>query len=345
MDEPFHEIFLLQDDSGIILAELDDQEATEAARRIPSGSAIRVTGISSLEIDNPWNYGFDSTKSVRGKILLRSLNDIQVIEQPSWWTVQHVIYIAIALGILALIFLVQAFRSLMERWRLQAVLTERERMAQEIHDTLAQSFAGIGFQLRAVRRAIPQELRRVQEQVDLALELVRHSHKEARRSIEPLNSGPKDAIQLLPQLERSARTMMEGGSVHISAVSSGTPRPIPQAVADTLLRIGQEAIANTIRHADPSRIEIALSFGKNTVVLSVRDNGIGFVKSGNLLGFGLRSMRKRAATVSAALDVQSQLGKGTCITATARLAPVSTPVEILKSTWASLSRHLSHANE
>jgi signal transduction histidine kinase len=304
----------------------------------------RVGTVAVIGRERDWNYGVDSTKTVRSTVLLRSAADAQVIEPPTWWTMRHVIYIAVALGILALIFLIQILRSLMERWRLQAVLEERERLAHEIHDTLAQSFAGIGFQLQAIRRAIPQELSRVQQQIDLAQTLVRHSHKEARRSIEPLRSEPREATMLLPSLEESARRMVEGGSVRISLSTSGNPRPITPRVGDTLLRIGREAIANAVRHADPSHLEIAVLYKRNTVTLSVQDDGIGFVKSGDLLGFGLRGMRKRAAAISAHLEIQSQPGSGSCITAAVRLPPAFTPVAVLKSYWSQISEHMPHVN-
>ena len=101
------------------------------------------------------------------------------------------LYIAAILGALVLAFLCLVVYSRVEHWRLRAIHEERERLANEIHDTLAQSFSGIGFQLQAIRKAIPHEIPRLQKQVDLACELVRHSHKEARRSIEPLPPDPR----------------------------------------------------------------------------------------------------------------------------------------------------------
>ena len=131
---------------------------------------------------------------------------------------RHTIYIAIALAALALLFLVQMIRDLFQRWRLQAVLAERERLAHEIHDTLAQSFAGIGFQLQAIRREIPRELGNLQQQVDLARDLVRHSHKEARRTLVSIGSDTNERIDLLRELEESAKKMAEGGAVEIICV-------------------------------------------------------------------------------------------------------------------------------
>ncbi len=342
LHEPSREVLIIQDKSAIVLAELDAPEGKTRLGTIPEGSSIRISGISTLEIAGTWNYGINSPKDVRCKLLLRSPDDVKIIEPPAWWTTRHVIYIAFGMGALALMFLIHAIRSLVERWRLQTVLAERERLAHEIHDTLAQSFAGIGFQLQAIRRAIPQELPGVRQQVDLAQALVRHSHKEARRSIEPLRSEPQEVVDLLPELSRCAQKMVEGGSVKISTSTSGNSRPIPDHIANTLLRIGQEAIANAIRHADPSHLEIALLYKKSTVTLSVQDDGIGFVKRGDLLGFGLRGMRKRAASIDADLKIRTQPGSGSCIIVTAPLPPSFEVVATWSSFWNYISERRSH---
>jgi len=176
-------------------------------------------------------------------VLLRSPGDVQVIRPASWWTTLHIIYLAAILGVLVLLFFGLVVYGRLEGWRLQAVLEERERLANEIHDTLAQSFAGIGFQLQAIRKAIPSESPGLRQQVNLARALVRHSHKEARRSLEPLSPEPPEEIDLLSSLESSARAMVEGGSIEVTAATTGAPRPIPTEIAASLLRIGQEAIA------------------------------------------------------------------------------------------------------
>ena len=265
VSEPSREVLLLQNGRNILLAELARPRGANLLPEIPEGSEIRISGINTLEINGTWNYGVDSAKAVRCNVLLRSPGDVQMLQPPTWWTTRHVFYIAIGFGILALVFLFQVVRSLVERWRLDAVIAERERLGHDIHDTLAQSFAGIGFQLQAIRREIPRDLGHLQQQVGLAQDLVRHSHKEARRSIEPLRLESEEAPDLLPALEDCARRMVEGGPVEISASAFGSTRQLPPRIANTLLRIGQEAIANAIRHADPSHLEISLLYQKNAI--------------------------------------------------------------------------------
>lgn len=311
---PSQQILLLRDGTNVIEAELRSSVDSAQLRAIQDGSTVRVRGINALEINRAWNYDAAGVDKVRCKILLRSKDDAIVIQRPTWWTVRHTIYVAIAVAALALLFLVQMIRNLFQRWRLQAVLAERERLAHEIHDTLAQSFAGIGFQLQAIRRKIPPELSNLQQQVDLARDLVRHSHKEARRTLVTIRSSTNDRFDLLQQLEESAKKMAEGGAVEINSSIAGDPRPLRPSAAGALLRIGQEAIANAIRHADPSHLRIALSYDDDRVTLSITDDGIGFVESGDLLGFGLRGMRQRAAAVSAIFEISSTPGAGTQVT-------------------------------
>ena len=340
--EPSREVLLLQDESDIVLAELAQSEKSGTLQLLKEGSMVQITGISVLEVEGSWNYGLRSASAIQCKLLLRSPDDVRVVGPPSWWTTQHVLYIAAILGALVLAFLCLVVYSRVEHWRLRAIHKERERLANEIHDTLAQSFSGIGFQLQAIRKAIPHEIPRLQEQVDLACELVRHSHREARRSIEPLPPDPRERIDLLSSLVKSARKMVEGGSVEVEALGSGSPRPLSPRIADTLLRIGQESIANAVRHADPSHLQISLQWEKDVVRLAVRDNGIGFVKSGGLLGFGLRGMRKRAASINAKLEIFSQPSEGTRVEVTAPIPPSLNLATLLKRRWMYVSERVAH---
>lgn len=252
-------------------------------------------------------------------LLLRSADDLKVLAGPPWWNTGNVI--ATLVGFTILSFLGVFLYGRIENWRLRAVMEERERLAHEMHDTLAQSFAGIGFQLEAVRSGIPPEMPLPHHQLDLASDLVKHSHEEARRSIAMLRPEPLQTGNLLSALESCARQMVEGGSVQVVARRSGDQRPIRLRTTDTLYRIGQEAIANAVSHADPTTITISLEHHKNLVRLIVADDGKGFAESDSLRGFGLQVMRKRAASISATLRVTSVFDQGTEVQIAAPLPP------------------------
>jgi signal transduction histidine kinase len=252
-------------------------------------------------------------------LLLRSSDDLKVLAGPPWWSIGNLV--ATLIGLLALASVSIFLHSRIENWRLRAVMGERERLAHEMHDTLAQSFAGIGFQLEAVRNGIPADMRVTHHQLDLASDLVNHSHEEARRSIAILRPEPLQTGNLLAALESCAHKMVEGGAVQVVATCNGDLRAMPLRTTDTLYRIGQEAIANAVRHARPTTITISLEYQKNVVHMVVADDGTGFTQSGNLRGFGLRGMRKRAAAIHAELEILSTPGLGTHVRITASLPP------------------------
>ena len=240
-------------------------------------------------------------------MLLRSSDDVNVLAGPPWWSTGHVIAMLAALLLLGVVSVFVFHR--VENWRLRAVLDERERLAHEMHDTLAQSFAGIGFQLQAIRNKLPEREAGVHQQLELASNLVRHSHEEARRSIAMLRPQSLESEDLLSALDQHARRLVEGGSVRVISERTGETRSIPLRVADTLFRVGQESIANSLRHANPSVLRIRLQYGENSASLQVEDNGTGFNPADASQGFGIRGMRRRAQTVSATFHSTARQAK------------------------------------
>jgi signal transduction histidine kinase len=214
---------------------------------------------------------------------------------------------------LCLIFTFNHLYLLVKHWRLRAVADERERLAHEIHDTLAQSFAGISFQLQAIRNSMPPDSTLLERQVDLALTMARTSHEEARRSIASLRPASLGHVGLIPALRECAERMVKNGKVTVATQGEDGSRDVPIHVKDTLFRIGQEAIANSIRHADPGTIRITLRQQRSSLFLSVEDDGDGFIADSDHAGFGLLGMRKRAESISAHLVIRSTPGSGTSV--------------------------------
>ena len=270
-------------------------------------------------------------------LLLRSNEDLQVIAGPPWWNTGHVIAILFVTLLLALIAVTLYHR--VQEWRLRAIFDERSRLAHEMHDTLAQSFAGIGFQLQAIRNQLPDGMDTLQQQLELASDLVSHSHEEARRSIATLRSETLESEDLLPALERCALSMVGRGPIQVVVSMEGDKRTIPLRITDTLFRIGQEAIANAVRHAEPMLIAIRLAYNGDSVSLYVEDNGKGFALSRDPLGFGIRGMRRRAQSISAVFQIKSSLGEGTQIRVNIQLPPQATFTTWPKLTWKYLVEH------
>ncbi len=261
--------------------------------------------------------------------------------RPPWWTAGT--FVAITITVLVIVLIGQIIHSRMERWRLGAVLEERERLAHEMHDTIAQSFAGIGFQLQAIRNNLEGKNPAIDLQMDVACALVRHSHQEARRSIATLRPESLDSIGLPQALANCARRMANGGTVQVNVSVCGDSRSIPVRISDTLFRIGQEAIANAVRHASPSTLNIRFRYETNSVQLVVEDDGVGILEAGDSLGFGIRGMRKRADTISARFQIARAANHGTQVQVTAPLPPRFTMKHLAGSTVRHIRDYLSHA--
>ena len=266
------------------------------------GSMLRLRGVA---VSNAV-YTHDE---VPFALLLRSSDDAVVLAGPPWWSTGHIL--AIAAVILLLAVAANFFYHRVESWRLRAVLEERERMAYEMHDTLSQSFAGIGFQLEAIRESMPEQFPRLHQQLDLASQLVRHSHDETRRSIAVLRPEQPGSDTLLMALQQCANRLVEGGKVEIVTACQGDVTRTPLRVADTLYHIGQEALANAVRHARPTILKILLAYEKGFVHLRIEDDGVGFAPGDDLPGLGIRGMRKRAEAIGAVLQIRSGPGEGT----------------------------------
>jgi len=275
-------------------------------------SMLRIRGVAVM--DPVYTQG-----TVPFALLARSSDDFEVLAGPPWWSAGHLVLMGICLLLLA--FIANILYHRIENMRVQAVAEEREHLAYDMHDTLAQSVAGIGFQLEAIRMNTPEELRHVHRQLDLASELVRHSHAEARRSIDMLRPQQLDSKGLLSALMHTAEHLVQGGNVQVIARTVGEPRTLSLRLNDALYRLGQEALANAVRHANPGTLQITLRYDDDTVTLTVSDDGAGFNHDAEAQGFGVQGMRKRAASIAATLQITSTEGSGTRVVITAPLAP------------------------
>jgi signal transduction histidine kinase len=323
---PNHTMVLnLGEDNQSFRAIANGTSGAASFRQLKNKSRLRLHGICVVDS----KYTQDLTPFA---ILLPSFNDVDVLEGPPWWSTGNIV--AATIAILLLILAAQTLHHYIERWRLIAVLDERQRLAHEMHDTLAQSFAGIGFQLQAIRDEI-DDRSAIDHELDLASSLVRRSHEEAKRSIAALRPELLESVGLLRALEQSAKSMVAGGTIRVNAFTSGEVPSIPVRVSDTLFRIGQEALANAVRHANPKTLLISLTYSEAALQLLVEDDGKGFAPDADSAGFGIRGMRKRADTISAELQIRSAPGEGTTVQA---VAPM--PTKLIRTLWPTSIWHL-----
>ncbi|MFI1281960.1 MULTISPECIES: sensor histidine kinase [unclassified Streptomyces] len=215
--------------------------------------------------------------------------------------------------------------------RSAGILAERERLAREIHDTLAQGLSSIQLLLRAAERALPEEAPAL-EHIARAREAAQDNLAEARRFVRALTPPDLEHGSLAAALERLC-SGVPGPRVRFSL--SGSPRVLPTPYEVALLRIAQSALANVVRHARAGRAEITLTFMDASVTLDIVDDGHGFDPSSAASGsggsgdggFGLPAMRSRAETLGGLFTVESDPGQGTAVAVTLPLPlePVEAP--------------------
>lgn len=195
----------------------------------------------------------------------------------------------------------------------QNILQERDRMAREIHDTLAQTFTGIIVHSRAAERAMATAPEQMLSHIQTVRKLAGEGLAEARRSVAALRPQLLEEGDLYSALNEIATQMSFHTEVSTVLTVIGTAYPLPLEVENNLLRIGQEALTNVFKYANSNLIHVELIYEAAQFTLRVQDNGQGFdmesldVKK----GFGFLSMRERAARIGAKLVINSQIRRGT----------------------------------
>jgi signal transduction histidine kinase len=200
--------------------------------------------------------------------------------------------------------------------RQSAVLEERNQLAGEIHDSLAQFFTGISMQLGAAKEVIKSGENDGLSYVERASDLAQFGLAEARRSVVSLQPTIIEDSGLLEALQKLVERSNIPGRLRCNFYSTGVSEESwPASVQQDLLRIAQEAISNALRHAKPTVINVNLRRDAPDIVLEVTDNGSGMAdsqaESGE--GFGFSNMRARAENIGGQLSVRTASGRGTTI--------------------------------
>jgi signal transduction histidine kinase len=196
------------------------------------------------------------------------------------------------------------------------VLAERERLARELHDTIAQGFTSVVTQLESAEQALGDRPADAREHLEKARRTARDSLDEVRRSVRALRPDLLEAASLSWALQRVVQQWSEDTGVRAELRTAGEPVQLPPEVETALLRTAQESLANVARHAGASRVVVSLSFLGDTVTLDVDDDGQGFdgrSHPGPDGGFGLIGMRERIEAAGGELTVESRRGEGTTI--------------------------------
>jgi signal transduction histidine kinase len=281
-------------------------------------------GLRAVDIDGMWRNV--SVQQARWADYLELSSHAASVEQPvvltgpPWWTPWHVAMLFAAALAFALLIQLVYFRIL--RWKTYTIMQERERLAHEIHDTMAQSFAGVGYQIQGIRSSVVrsnhQDSRYIADQLSVAYQLIRRCHSEASGTIAMLALSSPDDRQDLLQVLASTANKIAGNKIKTTTVLHGNIAPLSLSLTDALLHIGQEAIANAVSHAAPTTLTLTLRYEESNVELSIQDDGHGFDLTPQTMGFGLLGMQKRARNVAATLNITTLPGAGTTVAVRAK---------------------------
>jgi signal transduction histidine kinase len=232
-------------------------------------------------------------------------------------------FYALGLGMaLLFVFVLHRYRVRQVEAKFDAVLAERNRIAREIHDTLAQGFVGISAQLETAARLFSASPQKAIRHLDQARILVRSSLAEARRSVLDLRSQALESGDLVAALSGVARNLAAHTPIEVRV--KGNPRRLAADLENNMFRIGQEALANAVKHAEARHVCLAIEFNDESILLRVQDDGRGFAAESVLASggghLGLVGMRERAEQMGGKLTVCSSPGAGTEIVVEAAAA-------------------------
>ena len=272
----------------------------------------RVASYTNLR---PGNYTFRVIAANNDGVWNETGEMVQFYLQPRFYQT-YWFYLLCLLLLAVTVWQLYRLRVRRMAFEFRAVLSERNRIAREIHDNLAQDILGISVQLELVSRLMPAAAETAKGHLDRARMLVRNSMTEARRYVWDLRSEELQKKDLPAALADTTRRLAADAGVETVIDVTGPVQPLPVQIETNLLRIGTEAVNNAIRHAQASRIQVALNFDTHSVQLNVSDNGRGFDPASQVADghFGLIGMRERADAIGGVLTIQSADQRGTQIT-------------------------------
>jgi signal transduction histidine kinase len=302
-------------------------EVTDGLRTFEPRARVRVAGICVVPMD-PRLRETGLWPATSFRLLLRSAADIRLVSAAPWWTTRRLNQVlgASALTLLAALVTLGVFwrRQILRREtsrkmaeaEFSAILGERNRMARDIHDSLAQGLNAVSMQLELARNASEKGKEPMLPHIDAAHDIVRSCLSRARESIWNMRSQVLERTDLPGALRDVLHQMTRGLALAAEVTVVGPRRRLAPRLENELLKIGQEAISNVLQHAGASRIEVKLEFEPRRVRMSVTDDGRGLDPLGTLPSaghFGLAGMRERVEKLHGRFALESEPQRGTVV--------------------------------
>lgn len=312
----------------------DQAPSEHQAANWQTGAEVKLTGTCELIFPGrPDPLGLYEPDGFH--VWLASPDDLIVTRAAPWWTPRRLTIALSATGLAALVAIgvvallrrqvKQQVGIIARELETNAIATERERMARDLHDTLEQHLTGVAMQLEGLAKSPQSRTPDFSSRLKLASRMIQHSREEARRSVWDLRSKVLENHGFAAALQSLAASAAIDGGPQVTTQIFGSRAHLPSAITYQLLRMAQEALANALKHAKAENISIKLDMSPHQYHLAIMDDGCGFdpdfVAPPALPHFGLIGIRERASRIGAQVTICSKPGSGCTVTL---ILPLST---------------------
>ncbi len=338
---------VIDSEGTLVPAQLEPTSLRGHLPQLEHGSLIKITGICQVRY-HPARHAAFTKWPESFSVLLRSPDDVQVLEPASWWTAERLAgALAWTLAILAVAIAMIEYlrRRILQKekehqaagrqqrelqLKTQAVIAERERLAMDLHDTLNQTLAAARMHLYTMKASQPSPA--FQSNIGLVESAINQAMDESRRSIYDLHERVLRNKSLDQAIDDSCSLLVQGQSVELVVNKSEEPIHIDLVSTQHLLCLAREAVANALKHAKAKKIEITLKRSQEWVEIIVEDDGVGFepsrFKQVIERQYGIRGMKSRADQLRGSVDFVKRNPSGTEVRITSPLGrPLSEPKE------------------
>ena len=303
--QPSLSLFSLNSDE--ITIPIDCSASPEAIANLETNSRVEVTVLAVLETES-WRESIALPQTRGLKLILRSAQDINVISRPPWWTPARLTAAIITL-LFAIVFIITANR-IINKIVMRRKISERTRLAVELHDSLSQTLAGVACQIAAGHGAISEDPVTAKSLLKTAERMLESSRTELKNCLFDLRSDTVDDPDFTRAIEKTLTILNPAADI---SIRFNVPRSLmTDTLAHAVLCIIRELVANAIRHGEATRIRIAGIVEGKKILFSVRDNGSGFEPKrhpGPREGhFGLAGVHERLAAINGSFSITSKPG-------------------------------------
>ena len=333
VEEPLGTRLLLNHNDVFFEARIPHSVVKEPLPEWVRDAKLKITGIC----ENLPGEGVSSLPvSPMFFIRVSAVDDVVVMSSPPWWSTRRMLWllgVAVGGAMLVGIWAVALRRRVVIQTRVieaqvhrAGAHEERQRLARELHDSLEQEMTGVGLQLETALARLSNNPDSARLSVERARRLLHRAQRETRETIWDLRSSPNDPRVLPGLLTELLGPLVDaaGATLKVSC-SENLPDGLPNSLMHHLIRVAQEAVANSTKHGQSRTIRVSVDFMDEAVRLLVVDDGCGFKQDGvpgaRQGHFGLTGMQERASKCDGILAISSNPGQGTKVSFTASIPP------------------------